>query len=278
MVGRRTREGVDGLARVADDAELFAPAEPLVEDELLERGDVLVLVDHEVPVLAADRLGDGVVRGEHVPQHEQDVFEVDDRPLRLDLFVGGDEAGDCAVVEAGGSRPPLRDAGALVVFGRDERDLGPLHLGGQVADGDAVDAEAEPAGGLADCGGLVLEDARRRAADDLRPEEAQLAQRGGVEGPGLDPAHAEVAQPGPHLAGSACCEGHGEDRRRLVHACPDAVGDPVRDGARLAGPRAGEDADRAGQRLGDGSLVRVEGLEDRLGSPRDARDERTGRL
>ena len=43
---------------VADDAQLVAAAEPQVEQALLQRADVLVLVDDEVLVLRAHLLGD----------------------------------------------------------------------------------------------------------------------------------------------------------------------------------------------------------------------------
>ena len=64
VVGRGAGEGVDRLARVADDAELVAAAEPQVEQRLLQRADVLELVDDEVLVLPAHLVGDLPVLGE----------------------------------------------------------------------------------------------------------------------------------------------------------------------------------------------------------------------
>ena len=58
MLGRGAGEGVDRLVGVADHAQVVAVAEPGVEQALLQRRDVLVLVDDEVPVAAADLLGD----------------------------------------------------------------------------------------------------------------------------------------------------------------------------------------------------------------------------
>src|SRR5699024_1584981 len=58
VLWRRPGEGVDRLSRVTDDADVAPPAEPEVEQALLEGVDVLVLVDDEMPVLVADRAGD----------------------------------------------------------------------------------------------------------------------------------------------------------------------------------------------------------------------------
>ena len=58
VVGRGAGEGVDRLVGVADHAQVVAAAQPGVEQALLQRRDVLVLVDDEVPVPAPDLLGD----------------------------------------------------------------------------------------------------------------------------------------------------------------------------------------------------------------------------
>ena len=55
--GRGAGERVDRLPRVADHADVVAVAGPLVEQQLLQRVDVLVLVDHEVAVPVPDRGG-----------------------------------------------------------------------------------------------------------------------------------------------------------------------------------------------------------------------------
>src|SRR5690606_39641111 len=106
---------------------------------------------------------------------------------------------DRLVVVARGRLAVDRLARADVVVGGDERDLGPLDLRREVPHRDAVDADAEPAGRLRDHRGLVLEDARRRAPDDLGPEVAELAQRGGVERARLHARRAELAQARAHL-------------------------------------------------------------------------------
>ncbi len=56
VAGRGAGERVDGLVGVADDGQVVALAEPRVEHPLLQRGDVLVLVDDEAAVAVAELL------------------------------------------------------------------------------------------------------------------------------------------------------------------------------------------------------------------------------
>ena len=93
VLGRGAGEGVDGLGGVADDAQVAPLPQPQLEQGLLQPVDVLVLVDDEVAVLAADRAGDLVVLAQDADHEQQDVLEVDDAALGLDLLVGRDEAG-----------------------------------------------------------------------------------------------------------------------------------------------------------------------------------------
>ncbi len=75
-------------------------AAPQVEQRLLERADVLVLVDHEVAVGAAHLGGDVGVLGEQAGGAQQDVVEVDDAAGRLDRLVVGQEPADLVGREA----------------------------------------------------------------------------------------------------------------------------------------------------------------------------------
>ena len=118
----------------------------------------------------------------------------------------------------GGWLAALGGGGGGVRLGGEQRDLRPLDLGGEVADAGAVEPQPQPAAGLGDGAGLVRHHLGRRAADGLRPEVVQLAQRGGVEGAGLHPADPEVAQPGAHLARGPGGEGDREHPLRLVDA------------------------------------------------------------
>lgn len=126
VVGSCTGERIDRLAGVTDDAEAVALAEPQFQESLLERADVLVLVDHEVLVLGADLLRDVVTVLEDRDRQQQDVLEVDDRSVALEVLVRpvqlgdlGRGAGDFAAGLGGGGR---------VVGGDGLGDLGPLDL------------------------------------------------------------------------------------------------------------------------------------------------------
>ncbi len=230
--------------------------------------DVLVLVDDEVPVLAADGLGDVLAVLQHAAQQGEHVLEVDDAAGVLRGLVGREQARHGRVVVAGRGGPVGRRRGADVVVGRDEAHLGPLDLGGEVADREPVDPQPEGRRRLGDERRLLLEDPRGRAAHDLGPEVAQLAQRSGVEGAGLDADDAEVAEPGAHLPRRPGREGDRQHALRRVRAGADAVGDAMGDGARLAGPGAGEHADRPRQGDGDRALIRVQGGEEIVGGHR----------
>ncbi len=67
VAGAGAGERVDGLGRVADDAQVLALAQPQVEQPLLERVDVLVLVDDEVAVLRRAPSGRSSSRSARMP-------------------------------------------------------------------------------------------------------------------------------------------------------------------------------------------------------------------
>lgn len=106
MVGGGAGEGVDGLAGVADHAQAVPVAQPQLQQPLLQRADVLVLVDHEVLVLTAHLIGDVVPLLEHTDREEQHILEVDDAAVALQLLIGGVDPADLGGV-AGASRPDL---------------------------------------------------------------------------------------------------------------------------------------------------------------------------
>jgi hypothetical protein len=244
-VGRRgAGEGVNGLARVTDHAEVLAVAEPEVEQALLQRADVLVLVDDEVAVLAADGIGDLRGVGQQRDVAQQHVFHVDEAAVAAHFFVGREHAGDGRGVVAGQLAAGSGGDGGIVV-GADVADLGPLDLARQVTTAGEVGLHPAPVGGLGDVTQLALDDLGQLGAVDLGPEEARLAQRGGVERAGRDAADAELAQSCPHLAGRAGGERDGQHLLWLPGAGVDAVSDPVRDRTGLSGARTGEDAQRA---------------------------------
>jgi len=265
VVRRGPGERVDRLAGVAHDADRVAVAAPQVEQALLQGRHVLVLVDDEVPVLGPDGAGDG--RGLLQDPHgqQQHVLEVDDVAVRLDVLVDLQQARDRRDVEPARLAPALLDRGGRVGLRRQQGDLGPLDLGGEVADGGPVDGQPQPRRGVRDEPGLVLHEGGHRAADHLRPEERQLPQGRGVEGAGLHPGDAERPQPPAQLARGPGGEGDGQHLLRHVDATVDAVRDPVGDRPRLARAGAGQHADRAGQAGRDLALLRVQPVEDGVG-------------
>lgn len=92
------------LASPTAEAGPAAGAGPLVEQPLLERGDVLVLVDGEVPVLGADLVRDVGAVLQDGGGEQQDVLEVDDAAAALGLLVDAVDLGGLGRV-AGASRP-----------------------------------------------------------------------------------------------------------------------------------------------------------------------------
>ena len=120
QVARRgAGERVDRLVGVADDGQVVAAAEPGVEHPLLQRGDVLILVDDEAAVAVAELLCDRVVvldRGRGV---QQQVVEVEQRhavATGLERFVPGVDGRDLRGVERDVAAD-LRDRGGVTPRG-----------------------------------------------------------------------------------------------------------------------------------------------------------------
>ena len=87
MLGAGAGERVDRLVVVADDAEVVAVAEPVLEQRLLQQVHVLVLVDRERAVLRAERLARALVALEELHRELEQVLEVDGALGRLALLV-----------------------------------------------------------------------------------------------------------------------------------------------------------------------------------------------
>lgn len=272
VVGSCSRERVDGLTGVADHTQVVPVAEPQVQQTLLERADVLVLVDHEVLVLGTDLLGDVVPVLENRDGQQQDVLEVDDGAVPLEVLVGGVELGDLGRVARDLSAG--FDGRERIVGGDGLGDLRPFDLARHIAQLAPVQADAAGGGRVRDELDLAVDEPGHGAADGFRPEVLELAQCGRVEGAGLDAGGAELAQPAAHLSGRAVGEGDGEHAGGLQDAGPHPVGDAMGDRPRLARAGARQHAHRAAQGGGHLALLGVEPFEHRVGRVRYLREER----
>lgn len=197
MVGGGSGEGVDRLAGVADDTEVVPVAEPEVEQPLLERADVLVLVDDEVLVLTAHVVGDVVAVLQDADGEEQHVLEVDHCAVALQLLVHRVDLGDLGGI-ARGVPLGLGDHGRIV-GGHGLGDLGPFDLARDIAQFVAVEPDTAAGRRLGDQLDLALQEPWQIATDCFRPEVLELTQRRGVKGPRLHPSRAELAQAPAHL-------------------------------------------------------------------------------
>ena len=263
-------ERVDGLAWVADHAHVVPAAGPGVEQQLLQRVDVLELVHHEIAVPVGELGRRGPVLSEDGGGQFQHGLEVHQVPIPARPLVPGVQA--ARGLRAQRRDPPRGGGGRGVVVRPHLGDLGPLDLAGGVAQFRRARVHPQLTGYPSEQAQLGIEHGRRPAPHGARPEVAELAQRRRVERPGLHLLHAaagrpgELAQPPPQLARRPDGERDGEHVTRVHHADPHPVGDPVRDRPGLAGPGAGQHAHGppGGQR--DLPLLGVERGEHGLGA------------
>ncbi len=112
---------VDRLVGIADDCEVARLADPQLQQALLERVGVLVLVDADPGLLGLDGPGGGGVRFEQLDRQREHVLEVDPPvALLLALVVGVD-----AREEVGRDGRPIW-CFLLPLVGRDAADLARL--------------------------------------------------------------------------------------------------------------------------------------------------------
>ncbi len=243
MARGRSGERVDRLIRVPDHAEAVPLAEPGIKQPLLQRVDVLVLVHDEVPVAGPQLVGHPTMLLDDRGGQQEQIVEVEHARVPLHRLVRVVETGD----HIRGMRRLARcgSRGGRVVRRGEQRGLSPLDLAGEVPKLCPARCETQPAGGPRDQGDLAFHEPGQRNPRDLRPEVAELPQRGRVEGPGLHPGCAEYPQPATQLTRGPRGKGHSEDL--AGRDCPrtDQKGDPMGDRPGLARTRAGQDADRA---------------------------------
>ncbi len=249
---------VDRLVGVADHAQVGPVAQPGPQEALLERVDVLVLVDEQVaeaPVLGG---GDGGVALDPLGAALEQVIEVDDAAAPLVVLVALVPVGDALGVDG------RRSAGALhgvrVAPRRHHASTRPLDLGGEVRGRDPAGVAEDPPEDAA----LAVEEGGRRGAVG-RPRRAQLGVGEAVEGARRGQvAQAEGAEAGVELAGGLAGEGDREHVAGVGVAGEAAVRDPAGEHPGLARAGAGEDGERVGRAGDGGALVRVEAVEELL--------------
>ena len=149
--------------------------------------------------------------------------------------------------------------GAAIGVGCQPPVLGPLDLGREVAGGPEAERARQRVADLAQQERLGGEDPPR----SLAARAPQLGERRRVERARLDALDAEPCEPRAHLARRLVGEGDGEQLVRAERAGRDLPRDPARDRGRLAGARAGEDADRPAHRFGSAPLLGVQAVENR---------------
>ena len=255
-LGARAREAVDRLVVVADRAEVVPVAEPEIEQRLLEEVDVLVLVDGEGAPAVVHR-----------------------RAARRRRSPAGAPSARAGPRSRAAPRPPsaARTPGTRAARGR----AGSAARGRRASRGTSrgvrrrffahsISVARSPAGRKRNAPGSELPIRRRSGAFEgqdparIALEVAEQRERRRVEGRGAHAVGAERTQPRAELARRLVGERHRDDLLRREGAARDLPRDPARDRRRLAGPGAGEDAQRPARRLHSGALLGVQPFEDPL--------------
>ena len=219
----RTGEGVDRLVRVADHGQVLAATEPRLEEGLLERVRVLVLVDAE-PAVAVANLGCSVrIVLDQPDGHLQHVLEVDPAGAFLALLVLAIQRRE--QVRRQRAVVAVQLDHALVVGRGDPAGLGPFDFAGEVARGDVAVATRQRPTKFREDGHLGGQDVGQVPPRDPGPEVPELAQCRGMERGRDHPRLTERGQPFAHLAGGLVRERHDEDMAGDRHACRQRVRD-----------------------------------------------------
>ena len=255
---RGTGKGIDRLRGVTHDTNLVTITEPLLEQAMLHRADILELIDGEPPVGRSHLVGDIGPFAENPHGHEQHVIKINEPTLRLDVVVGGVDAGDLGRSQWGGAL-----VGTLRVGVRIHLHLfGPGDLADEVTDNRLIRRHPAATRCLRHERRDARDDVVRLTADGARPEMPELTQGRGVKGAHLHALHAETKQSITHLTGGAGREGDGESAPRIMGADPHGVGNAVGDGAGLARAGSGPDDHGPLEGLSHGPLLGVEGIQE----------------
>src|SRR2546425_1643788 len=260
----------DRLVVVSDHPEVLAEPREISEEHVLRAVRVLVFVDEDVLVAVLPPLERRVAGLEKSAREEQQVVEVDGVVLSKELVVPlPDDRGDTVELALWG-RTQVGWSFELVLRPGDHR-------------GDRAGREDPLAGvrvghRLADDGALVglVVNGERTVDPDGRPFAAQEARAEGMERPDRELGQALLSdqpiEPLAHFTRGLVRKGDGEDRVRRDPEIPNQVRDAVRQDPRLSRSGAGEDEQRAVP-VGHGlALLRIQGIEDRVGHRLDATD------
>ena len=251
---RGAREGVDRLVLVSHDAHVVAIPEPELQEPLLERVRVLVLVDAEPRVARADRRGRDLVRLEEVHRPREHVVEVEPSGAILLALVRGPQAHEQLRRDRWGP-----GAGPRPVRRREETPaLRPLDLVREILRGREAVAAREPPRQAPDDRDLGVEHGGRGGpVVAVGPEVPKLGEGGRVERAGGDPGKAEGRQTLGHLAGGLVGERDHQDATRVDRAGRNGVGDAMGDDPRLPRSSPGVDDERSARDPDRGRLVRI---------------------
>ena len=181
VLGRGPGERVDRLPRVADHAQLLPAAEPGVEQQLLQRVDVLELVHGEVPERGVHLAGRGGLGEQDRRGQLEHRLEVDQLPVPAQRLVR--RVQPPGVLDAGRRGPPGLRRREHVGVGVDLADLRPLDLGHRLGAARRRPARS-PRSARPPRAAAAASTPRSRGAppaDHPRPEVAELPQRRRVE-------------------------------------------------------------------------------------------------
>ena len=130
---RSTGERINCLRNISDDANIVAPAQPQVEQVLLQRRHVLVFIDDEIAILVADPLGDRRVILHNPRGKDQNVLKIKDASLFLGDLIGihhGEHVIHAQVSRRGAS---IRANGIGISIGVKHGDFRPLNFRSKIA-------------------------------------------------------------------------------------------------------------------------------------------------
>ena len=263
-------EGVDHLVRITDHAQVVTVAQPDVEQQLLQRVDVLVLVDHEGAERGANLIGRRAAVGQDRRRQLQHGFEVDQLALPAQPFVGVVQRRHPVGTDGPGGAAGLGRGGHVLV-GPHLRHLGPLDLRRDIGQAAAFGPQPQHPGGVAEQRELGFDQPGRAAAHHPGPEVRELPQCRSVEGRradrfGAQARAAEQAQPATQFTRGPHGEREREHPRGIDHPGQRRVGDAVGDRPGLARPGSRQHAHRPAHGQGDRTLLRVQRVQYRAGS------------